>query len=106
MELCDCLQGVVPHTQFERTFLGTDDLYAEVSIDHCKECGRNWLHYLLEFESVGRSGRWYRGEVGPETAVTHRNAAAVFAGMKGYFAGGTYYDGRVHWRHGALDVST
>jgi hypothetical protein len=104
MDLCDCLQGVLPHTQFESRFLGTDELFAEVSIDHCKGCGRDWLHYLLEFEGVSRSGRWFRGEVGPETVVTPQAAAAVFAGMKGYFAGGSRYDGKVAWRSGPLDL--
>ena len=104
MELCDCLQGQVPYTQFERTFLGTDDRFAEVSVDQCRTCGRNWLHYLLEFESVSRSGRWYRGEVGPEIPVTPRNAASVFAQLKGYFAGGSHFEGKVLWRSGPIDV--
>ncbi|HZE97053.1 MAG TPA: hypothetical protein VE981_08495 [Planctomycetota bacterium] len=102
---CRCLEGDPPCTQFERTFLGTDDLYAEVSVDHCTTCGRDWLHYLLEFEFHTGSGRWYRGLIGPEIAFSHRNAASVFGQLPEYWAGGSRFEGRVHLRSGPLDVS-
>ena len=65
------------------------DLYAEVSVDHCRTCGRNWLHYFLEFEGTSRSGRWYRGLIGPEVAFSHRNAAQIFEQLPEYWAGGS-----------------
>jgi hypothetical protein len=102
---CTCLDGTAPAAQFERTFLGTHDLYAEVSVDHCGTCGRDWLHYFLEFESETGSGRWYRGLIGPEVAFSHRNAAAIFAQMKEYWAGGSHFGGTVQRRSGPLDVS-
>jgi hypothetical protein len=89
----------------ERTFLGTDERYAEVSIDRCKRCGRNWLHYLLEFEHISRSGRWYRGLIGPDVAFSHRNAALIFEQLREYWAGGSYFDGKVGLRSGPIDVS-
>ncbi len=93
----------MPYTQFEKTFLGTDDVYAEVSVDHCKQCGRDWLYYHLEYESFTGSGRWYRGLIGPEVAFSHRNAALVFAQLPEYWAGGSHFEGRVHLRNGPLD---
>ncbi len=102
---CACLRGEFRPETLERTFLGTDDLYAEISVDRCTSCGRNWLHYLLEFESVPRSGRWYRGLIGPEVAFSHRNAGAIFAQLGDYWAGGSHFDGAVHRRSGPIDVS-
>jgi len=102
---CACLNGDFPSGAFERTFLGTDDLYAEVSIDHCRSCGRDWLHYLLEFEGVPGSGRWYRGLLGPDIAFSHRNAASIFGQLREYWAGGSRVKGGVQLRSGPIDVS-
>jgi hypothetical protein len=101
---CACLEGSADYSRFDRTFLGTDDLYAEVSVDHCKTCGRNWLHYLLEFEGTSGSGRWYRGLIGPDVAFSHRNAASIFVQLDGYWAGGSHFGGKVHRRSGPIDV--
>jgi len=89
----------------ERTFLGTDDRYAEISVDQCRGCGRNWLCYQLEYEHLSRSGRWYRGLIGPEVAFSHRNAATIFEQLRDYWAGGSYFDGKVQLRSGPIDVS-
>ena len=102
---CACLRGEFRAEALDRTFLGTDDLLAEVSVEQCRSCGRNWLHYLLEFEAVDRSGRWYRGRIGPDVAVSHRNAGSVLAQLPEYWAGGSRFDGRVHRRSGPIDVS-
>lgn len=101
---CACLRGLLTAGQFDRTFLGTDDLYAEVSIDQCKACGRNWLHYLLEFEQYTGSGRWYRGLIGPDVAFSHRNAAAIFEQLPDYWAGGSRFGGKIHRRSGPIDT--
>ena len=101
---CACRLGAVPDSLFDRTFLGTDDLYAEVSVDHCRTCNRNWLYYFLEFEHTSRSGRWYRGLIGPEVAFSHRNAAAIFAQMKEYWSGGSHFDGKIELQSGPLDL--
>jgi hypothetical protein len=102
---CTCLAGDFQHDRFERTFLGTDDLYAEISVDRCLTCGRHWLHYFLEYESVTASGRWYRGLIGQDVAFSHRNAAAIFAQLGEYWAGGSRFDGKVHRRSGPIDVA-
>jgi hypothetical protein len=101
---CACLEGDFPHTAIERTFLGTDDRYAEISVDLCKRCGRNWLCYHLELEHISRSGRWYRGLIGPEVAFSHRNAQVILEQLPDYWAGGSHFDGKVHRRSGPLDV--
>jgi len=89
----------------ERTFLGTDDRYAEISVDQCTSCGRNWLCYQLEHEHLSRSGRWYRGLIGPEVAFSHRNAASILEQLRDYWAGGSHFDGKVQRRSGPIDVS-
>lgn len=102
---CACLRGDFRAEALDRTFLGTDDLFAEVSVEQCRSCGRNWLHYLLEFEGFSRSGRWYRGLIGPDVAFSHRNAGSILAQLPEYWAGGSRFDGNVHRRSGPIDVS-
>src|SRR4051812_5778398 len=82
---CYCLRPPLDYRQFYRTPLGVDPQngrYADVSIDFCFNCWRNWLHYQFEIEGISHSGRWYRGilegydhaleitwEIGPEDAA-------------------------------------
>ena len=101
---CACLKGEFHPAKLESVFLGTDDRYAEISVDRCTDCGRNWLRYQLEVEHLSRSGRWYRGLIGPEVAFSHRNAQQILEQLRDYWAGGSHFDGRVHLRSGALDV--
>ena len=102
---CDCLEGKFDAAKLDRTFLGTDELGAEVLVEQCGSCGRNWLCYRLENEAVPRSERWYRGLIGPDIAFSHRNAASIFEQLRDYWAGGSRFDGNVHLRSGPLDVS-
>lgn len=102
---CACLQGTFAPDRFDRTFLGTDDLTAEVSVEHCRSCGRDWLHYFLEFEGTSRSGRWYRGLIGPDVAFSHRNAASIFAQLPEYWSGGSRFGGKLARRSGPIDVT-
>ncbi len=63
-----CLDALAPADLFERTFLGTDELYGDASIDLCGTCGRRWLYYHLTYEGFIGSGRWLRGQVASGTA--------------------------------------
>lgn len=101
---CACLKGDFHYTKLDRVFIGTDDRHAEISVDRCKACGRHWLCYHLELEHISRSGRWYRGLIGPEVAFSHRNAQLILEQLRDYWAGGSHFDGKVHLRSGPLDV--
>jgi hypothetical protein len=106
-DACKCLQPRFVHTHFDSTFLGVDPQegrYADVSIDRCRICRRNWLHYHFELEWQSRSGRWYRGLVADEVAanVSALNAASVLEELPWYFAGGSYFGGNVHRASGCL----
>lgn len=100
MEDCACLAGTMMYGDYESTELGMDDRYADVAIHRCRRCGRRWLHYHLEDESISRSGRWYRGLLEPGEQPSAENAATLLEGMKDYFAGGSYYDGKIGKRSG------
>jgi hypothetical protein len=89
----------------ERTFPGTDDRGAEISVEQCRQCGRNWLVYRLEGEPPGGAGRWYRGRIGPNIAFSHRNAASIFGQLRDYWAGGSPFDGNARLQSGPIDVS-
>lgn len=103
---CDCLDPDWSAAAFDREELGADESYGEASIDRCRGCGRAWLHYLIEFEGFSRSGRWFRGLLAPETAVTAADALQILGELPdGYLAGGSYYDGRPQRMSGPPDVS-
>jgi WD40 repeat protein len=106
IDLCPCLEAGARFDQFKPAPLGDDDRYGEASLWTCRSCGRVWLHYLLEYEATPRSGRWYRGQIPPGTRVAPREAAAVFAGIPGYLAGGSYFEGQPHRRSGPPDRDT
>lgn len=97
-----------PHGHLTRRYLGEDPTngrYADVHLESCPECGRQWLHYAFEIEAFSRSGRWYRGEVTAEQVVhvTAETAAALLESLPAYEAGGSYFGGQVHSRSGPLD---
>jgi hypothetical protein len=96
-----------PHERLIRRYLGEDPAngrYADVYLESCPACGRQWLHYALEIEGFSHSSRWYRGEVTAEQAanVTAETAAALLESLPAYEAGGSYFDGHVHTRSGPL----
>ena len=101
---CPCLDALAPASQFERTFLGADDLYGEASVAHCKTCGRDWLHYCLTYEAFTGSGRWFRGQVGAGADLSPRNVLLVLSHLPGYFAGGSFYGGQAHRRSGPAET--
>ena len=104
-EACPCLI-VDTHVEYvgQITYLGSDDQFGEVSVHKCKRCGRHWLHYLMEYEYLTASGRWFRGVISPDTAATlqPKDATAVFDKLEWYFRGGSAYGGKVLTTRGPL----
>jgi hypothetical protein len=91
---CRCTTPPFSASEFATRELGTDAEGAEVSIDTCRHCGRDWLRYLVEEPHHSRSGRWWRVAVPASMAPTLRAAQA-----RGYiqlqvdgFVGGSYFD--------------
>ncbi len=95
MNDCRCLTPPFDHRDFASRPVGVDETagrFAEVSIETCRACGRHWLRYLVEYEGISRSGRWYRGLISEEVARTVRPEIAPEAlqGLAWRFAGGSY----------------
>ncbi|MEN8150830.1 MAG: hypothetical protein ABFS86_13490 [Planctomycetota bacterium] len=81
---------------FDSTFVGIDDRsgrFGEVRIEQCLHCERRWLVYFFEIEGISESGRWYRGEIGPDdgTPIAPTEALDVIGGLDSYFVGGSYF---------------
>src|SRR5262245_62183010 len=100
---CRCMTPPLDFRDYDKTFVGVDEThgrYGDVTIERCKHCGALWLHYLVEYESHSRSGRWYRGIVTTEVAKTVRPeaAVAVLQSLPWRLAGGSYFESRGH-RH-------
>jgi hypothetical protein len=108
-DACSCSepdwQKRPPHDQ--RDLPGCDEQggrFATASLDTCRACGRIWLTYGFEIEAFSKSGRWYRGLIAPDAArtVTAASAAALLESLDWYWAGGSYFDGQVLRRAGAI----
>jgi hypothetical protein len=105
-ETCPCLEGETYFQNFEHRALGMDSNYGEVSVNTCKHCGRRWLHYLMEYEYLSRSGRWFRGVVTPEVAASVKpdDAKRIIEGLDYYFRGGSAFGGNVIKTTGPLGI--
>lgn len=103
-ETCPCLEGGTLFQNLERREVGVDSDYGEVSVEKCKRCGRSWLHYLMEYEYLSRSGRWFRGVVGSEVAASVKpsEAKVILEGLEWYFRGGSAFGGKVVKTRGPL----
>jgi hypothetical protein len=93
---CRCATPPLDYRGFERREIGVDEAggrYADVAIERCRRCGRQWLVYHYEIEACSRSGRWYRGLVSPEQAAraTADDALATLAELPWHLYGGSFY---------------
>jgi hypothetical protein len=104
---CRCEEPGARYDLFERTFIGVDPAdgrYADVAIEHCRPCQRDWLSISVEHEAVSRSGRWARGIITPEQArsVTPETAIELLHGLDWYTFGGSYFDGQTGRKSGPM----
>ncbi len=101
---CPCLEGDAYYQNFDERSLGVDRDFGEVSVQRCKRCGRLWLHYLIEFEYLPRSGRWFRGVIAPEIAasMSSEKAVEVLGQLDWYYRGGSTFGGKVFKTRGPL----
>ncbi len=87
----------VDYRDYDTEDIGVDTArghFAEVSIDTCKQCGKQWLNYHYELEAFSKSGRWYRGLITAEQVkdVTAAGALRMLAGLPWYLYGGSYFN--------------
>lgn len=108
-DACDCEQL---HTHPDGSAvidLGVDlrnGRSGQVTVYQCADCGARWLHYLVEYETFGSSGRWFCGRLDDETAstVSASSAIATLAGLPWYWTGGSYFGGEVGRNFGPVPV--
>src|SRR6187200_2159565 len=94
---CRCSDPQGRFGGFDQIDIGVDKThgrFGSVDLWRCKNCGRCWLHYFVEYEAFSRSGRWFRGLITEEqaTRVTPENAAALLESLPWHFFGGSYFD--------------
>jgi hypothetical protein len=87
----------VDYGNFESTHLGCDETngrFGEVNLQKCKQCSSIWLHYFVEYESMSKSGRWYRGIISDETSkhLTPESAVLCLDQLDWHFYGGSYFE--------------
>ncbi|MBN1641194.1 MAG: hypothetical protein JXA09_08155 [Anaerolineae bacterium] len=107
---CACLRQPLPADQYELLgSIGVDQTggrYGRVTLKRCTRCGRWWLHYAVEYEAFGGSGRYYMGLISPRRARRLRadEAAAYLDRLPWHLYGGSYYDGRAGRSRGRVRV--
>jgi hypothetical protein len=87
----------IDYRDFDTDNVGVDNgkgRFADVTVDRCKHCGRQWLNYHYELEAFANSGRWYRGVVTSAQAerATAAGALGILAALPWHLYGGSYYD--------------
>ncbi|MDR5812060.1 hypothetical protein QCE62_00470 [Caballeronia sp. LZ033] len=94
---CGCFQPngrlVSPEVLFDGTDT-TNSSYGDVTLSRCQNWSTVWLRFFIEYESFGRSGRWYRAPVPAELVsdVTAENAIQMLNTLEPRFAGGSHFD--------------
>jgi hypothetical protein len=92
---CDCLESG-PKSR-NKEFIGvdkTDGRYGDVSVLTCKDCGRKWLHYFVEYEAFRASGRWFEGLLPDDlaTPLIAETAVPILDALPWYIRGGSYFE--------------
>jgi hypothetical protein len=103
---CACGGGRFGGGDFERSELGMDGHFGEITLLRCKRCRRLWLHYYYVNEAFTASGRWYHGLIAPEmeSSVTLDTAHDILEKLDEDWCGGSHFGGRVFKRQGKLDL--
>ena len=101
---CLCLDADLYYAHFERRDIGRDSDFGDICVKHCKRCGRHWLEYLMEYESLTGAGRWIIGVVTDEMAatVTAESARKMLESLDWYFLGGSAFFGDIYRSRGRL----
>ncbi len=107
---CQCMTPSFRAADYSMVRIGTDETngrFGDVSIATCRACGKQWLHYHVEYEEFEKSGRWFRGPISPEKAQALKPETSVelLGQMEWYFAGGSYFESTGIKRSGAPAVS-
>lgn len=100
---CECFESPPTDLATEGE-LGFDESYGEASVLRCRRCGRVWLRYSYEIESISRSGRWYLGAITNEQreTLTAANAKRTLESLDWYYCGGSYFGGETGRTSGVI----
>ncbi len=106
---CKCHKPPLLFSDYKSRLVGIDTTngrYGEVTIEKCVHCKSRWLHYLVEYESFSRSGRWYRGLISKKTikTITPENAVDVLKSLEWYLYGGSYFSSTGQKGQGHVNV--
>ncbi len=99
----DCYCQHSPPPLVNSKFIGSDDIYGEVTTAQCARCGRHWIQYYWVHEAFTGSGRTYLGSLSDEQfrELTPGNAKRMLESLDWYYS----YGGGAHLkRSGKLDL--
>lgn len=106
---CRCMSPLCLYDAFLESYVGMDQTngrHGQVFVNQCRNCGRLWLKYHVEYEGFSKSGRWYRGVIDWETAkgMTPESAVSVLDKLEWKFVGGSYFNTLGRRTSGKLSV--
>ena len=98
---CDCQHNYPNLTEFK--FLGSDEIYGEISTAECTLCGRHWVKYFWEHEAFTGSGRTYLASLTDEQfrQLTRENAKQMIESLEWHYGWGGGWSGK---RSGKMDL--
>jgi len=84
--------NIVKHLGVDKTH----GRFGEVELWQCKNCGRFWLHYLVEYEAFTGSGRYFMGLITEEVAdtISPEKAVEYLNKLDWHLYGGSYFGGK------------
>ncbi len=93
---CVCERLPPNYKNYISSYLGQDSTngrYADITIEKCIHCERNWVKYLVEFERFSKSGRFYMGIVAENDLpkLTPKNTIMYIEKLDWYIYGGSYF---------------
>ncbi|MBZ0282684.1 MAG: hypothetical protein K8L97_18225 [Anaerolineae bacterium] len=97
---CPCLEESQQHTHYQHIrSLGVDETngrFGDVELWQCKSCGRYWLRYLVEYEHLTASGRYFMGLITLEGVdnLPPEKTIPYLESLDWHFYGGSYFDGK------------
>lgn len=95
---CACLNNGVRNLLTCNIGIDTvNSSYGKVTTSRCRDCGRHWLCFFIEYEAFTNSGRWYEGLIEQPylDRMTPELAIPYLSRLDWYLCGGSYFDGKV-----------
>lgn len=107
MHISDCSVTSSHIHDIDKQFFDVDnsqDKYADVYLDNCKNCKRIWIWYMIEAEWHSNSGRWFLGEITQEQfeTLSINSILELMESLSLVRYGGSFFNGTINESNGSI----